>query len=33
MDKELIENQKLWDEWTEINARSALYRLDDFKKG
>jgi 2-polyprenyl-3-methyl-5-hydroxy-6-metoxy-1,4-benzoquinol methylase len=33
MDKELLENQKLWDEWTDINARSALYRLDAFKNG
>jgi 2-polyprenyl-3-methyl-5-hydroxy-6-metoxy-1,4-benzoquinol methylase len=33
MDKELIENQKLWNEWTDINARSSLYRLDEFKKG
>jgi 2-polyprenyl-3-methyl-5-hydroxy-6-metoxy-1,4-benzoquinol methylase len=33
MDNELIENQKLWNEWTDINARSKLYRLDAFKKG
>lgn len=33
MDKELIENQKLWDEWTDINSRSKLYKLDAFKKG
>ncbi|HEX7555045.1 MAG TPA: class I SAM-dependent methyltransferase, partial [Leptolinea sp.] len=33
MDKELIENQKLWNEWTNINARSKLYRLEAFKQG
>lgn len=33
MDKELIENQKLWNEWTDINARSELYNLEAFKQG
>jgi len=33
MDKNLIENQKLWDEWTDINARSKFYGLDAFKQG
>lgn len=33
MEKELTENQKLWNEWTDINARSKMYRLDAFKQG
>jgi len=33
MEKELSENQKLWNEWTGINSRSSLYGLDTFKKG
>lgn len=27
------ENRKLWDEWTSVNSKSRLYRLDEFKKG
>ncbi len=26
-------NRALWDEWTAINARSTLYRLDEFRAG
>ena len=26
-------NRKLWDEWTETNARSSLYDLEGFRAG
>jgi len=26
-------NRALWDEWTAVNARSTLYRLDEFRAG
>jgi SAM-dependent methyltransferase len=33
MNNELTANQNLWNEWTDINARSKMYNLDGFKKG
>jgi len=33
MDEHLAANRALWDEWAEINARSASYDLEDFKRG
>jgi SAM-dependent methyltransferase len=33
MDEHLATNRALWDEWAEINARSQMYDLDDFKRG
>jgi SAM-dependent methyltransferase len=33
MDEHLEANRALWDEWAEINARSASYDLEDFKRG
>jgi SAM-dependent methyltransferase len=33
MDKEMELNQALWDEWTGVNASSAMYRLDAFRQG
>jgi hypothetical protein len=33
MDEHLESNRALWDEWAEINARSASYDLEDFKRG
>lgn len=33
MENELKINQELWEEWTDINARSKMYRLEAFKKG
>jgi len=26
-------NRRLWDEWVDVNSRSDLYRLEEFKKG
>jgi SAM-dependent methyltransferase len=33
MDEHLETNRALWDEWAEINARSASYDLAEFKRG
>ncbi len=33
MENELRINQSLWNEWTDINARSKMYGLDAFKQG
>lgn len=33
MDKYQLANQKMWDQFVAINARSRLYQLDEFKKG
>ena len=33
MDKYLMSNRALWDEWTGINYRSVFYRVADFKAG
>ena len=33
MDEHLESNRALWDEWAEINARSAFYDLEDFRQG
>jgi len=33
MQNELKTNLELWEEWTDINARSKMYRLEAFKKG
>jgi SAM-dependent methyltransferase len=33
MDEHLEANRALWDEWAEVNARSASYDLEDFKRG
>jgi SAM-dependent methyltransferase len=33
MDRHRDANRRLWDEWAEINARSELYRLPQFKAG
>ncbi len=33
MDEHLATNRALWDEWAEINARSAFYDLEEFKRG
>ncbi len=33
MDEKLQQNLALWNEWTDINARSKMYRLDAFKQG
>jgi SAM-dependent methyltransferase len=33
MDEHLETNRALWDEWPEINARSASYDLAEFKRG
>lgn len=32
MDPYVRKNQELWDEWTEINVRSAFYDVEGFKK-
>lgn len=33
MDEHLESNRALWDEWADINARSQMYALEDFKRG
>jgi SAM-dependent methyltransferase len=33
MDEHLETNRALWDEWAEINARSASYDLAEFRRG
>jgi len=33
MDKKLETNRELWEEWTDINARSKMYNLEGFKQG
>ncbi|MEE9146377.1 MAG: SAM-dependent methyltransferase, partial [Candidatus Tectomicrobia bacterium] len=33
MDEYTQSNRELWDEWTDIHARSAFYNLADFKAG
>ncbi len=33
MDEYRRANQELWDEWAHVNARSGLYRVDEFKAG
>jgi Methyltransferase domain len=33
MDEHLASNRALWDERAEINARSAFYDLEEFKRG
>jgi SAM-dependent methyltransferase len=33
MDEHLASNRALWDEWAEVNARSAFYDLEEFKRG
>lgn len=33
MDEYRRANRELWDEWAHVNARSGLYRLDEFKAG
>lgn len=33
MDDYKQQNKRVWDEWAEINARSHLYRLEEFKQG
>jgi SAM-dependent methyltransferase len=33
VDEHLESNRALWDEWAEINARSGMYDLEDFKRG
>ncbi len=33
MDKYRLANQKMWDQFVAINARSKLYQLEEFKKG
>ncbi len=33
MDEYTQSNRELWDEWTDIHARSAFYNLADFKTG
>lgn len=32
MDPYVRKNQELWDEWTEINVRSAFYDVDGFRR-
>jgi SAM-dependent methyltransferase len=32
MDPHVRKNRELWDEWTEINVRSAFYDVDGFKR-
>ena len=31
-DNKPVKNQELWDEWTEINVRSAFYDVEGFKR-
>lgn len=33
MDEALLENRRLWDAWTGINARSAFYDVASFRSG
>jgi len=33
MDEFRRANRELWDEWAAVNARSGLYRLDEFRAG
>ncbi|MGQ0568265.1 MAG: hypothetical protein ACT4P5_01850 [Armatimonadota bacterium] len=33
MDPYRVANRALWDEWTDIHARSTFYDLEGFKKG
>lgn len=33
MDNEISANQRLWNEWADINARSSEYAVDQFKAG
>src|SRR6266851_9729420 len=33
MDDYLAANRRLWDEWTAINATSAFYDVEAFKRG
>jgi len=33
VDEHLESNRALWDEWADINARSGMYDLEDFKRG
>jgi hypothetical protein len=33
MDEHLASNRALWDEWADINARSEMYALEEFKRG
>ena len=33
MDEHLASNRVLWDEWADVNARSAAYNLQEFKRG
>ena len=32
-ERELAANRALWDEWVDVNARSELYGLEEFKAG